>query len=128
MIFFNEELPLQYPNFDYNDNLIEIMFKDMVPLLNESQIPFVEIIDLFRLTDKKDMPDGFNPNNVSQLDFQDKIVRDCLKFNKIMTLNKAEFLGNHFRYKDDDSYVEILRFEEQLIDTASQMGKKIFPT
>lgn len=37
----------------------------MVFLLSESKKPFVEIIDLFRLTDKLDMPDGFDLNNVS---------------------------------------------------------------
>ena len=104
------------------------MMKDMVFLLSESKKPFVEIIDLFRLTDKLDMPDGFDLNNVSQADFQDKIVRDCLDFNSIMTPNKAQFLGDHFKYRDDQSYVEILRFEEQLIETARIHGQQIFLT
>ena len=89
IFFFEAELSMQYTNFDYNENLIDEMMKDMVNLLSESKKPFVEIIDLFRLTDKLDMPDGFDLNNVSQADFQDKIVRDCLDFNSIMTLNKA---------------------------------------
>ena len=126
--FFDSELTLQYPNFDYNVEIINEMMKDMVTQLSESRLPFVEIIDLFRLTDKLDMPDGFDLNNVSQRDFQDKIVRDCLKFSSIMTPNKARFLGDYFKYDKDESYVEILRFEEQLLETARTLGKLIFQT
>ena len=76
------------------------------------------------------MPEDFDPNNVSQQDFQDKILRDCLKLTQIMTQNKAEFLGDRFRVDANkySAFVEIDKFVMVLEGCAIQMNRRIFRT
>jgi hypothetical protein len=67
--FLSDEIESQYPDFTDFSKLEDKIMSQFVDLLSDSKVPMLDTIDLFRCTEKKDMPQDFNINNVSLQDF-----------------------------------------------------------
>lgn len=78
-----EEVPFGQNEVKMQDQVVKIITER----LSESMVPILDVIDVFRQTFTRDMDPEFNRNNVTLIDFREKILGDYLKLTNAISHN-----------------------------------------